>query len=1160
MTENNLKQALQQPYELATWQNLLRNILPNTTFLMPTAYQPLFENTDFVKKAFQFGATTLNDGKRLALIDVQLSDNKVIARNRVELRNLAAKLIDYGQFAGLLVWFHSEKQQEYRFSFISKSSSFNEDGELSTTQTAAKRYSFLLGPNEACTTPARRLLVTPISSLETLLEAFSVEKLNNDFFKGYKEFYEKFWRYLNSQADYRNLLIDKDQAERAKAEKPIRDFAKKLLGRIVFLYFLQKKGWMGSQAADSGANTWGNGDSNFIKNLFQDFADKPCFYSQILTKLFFETLNIKRKDDLFTHSGGRGAGRVPYLNGGLFDNDLPQTNHFDFPESYFQDLFAFFDQYNFTIDENDPDDAHVGIDPEMLGHIFENLLEENENKTGGVFYTPKEIVQYMCQESLIQYLSTHLSEAPIEAVRRIDLGAFIRHSERGDAKGFITKNARKIERLLDNVKICDPAIGSGAFPMGMLQEIFKAKMTLDLTLDPAETKRHIIQNSIYGVDLDKGAVDIARLRFWLALVVDEETPSPLPNLDYKIMQGNSLLESFEGIPLNNLQQTKTAITLIEGGQQLGMFGNTVAQQTRMEFLDSKRQDLEDLIDTYFDLESEQKPAIKQQINDIVHEHLHYNVDLKLAEVETKIGILAAEMALITIYETDNNSNRKKKQKALDTKQKALENLQKEAEKLTNALWQLDKIQETDERPYFLWHLFFKDVFTPTGQSDGSGGGLGGFDIVIGNPPYVRQEALGDIKPILEKAYPKTYKGTADLLVYFVELGYNLMKPKGVFAYIISNKWIRAGYGEGMRKLLLENRMLELIDFGDLPVFEGATAYPCIVRFQKDVPSDAFAVTVATKIPQKVGLLSHVAKNQFMINITALDPSGWQLNNRTQQNLLEKLNRNAQTLEKYLNGEAYRGVLTGLSEAFVIDEKTRKRLIEEDKSSEEVIKPLLMGRDISKYSSSKTINYILYIPWHFPLHLDKTIKGIPPHAEELFRTQYPAIYNHLFQYKKQLLNRNKAETGIRYAWYAMQRWGAEYWEEFSKPKIMYQKFQVKPCFIYDEEGLYCNDSMWIIPTTDKFLLGILNSKVGWYAITQYCTKIQNGYQLIYDYLRKIPIAIPTEIQKNQIETLVNQILILKKENQPTLHLEAEIDQLVYALYELTAAEIAIVEGR
>lgn len=452
----------------------------------------------------------------------------------------------------------------------------------------------------------------------------------------------------------------------------------------------------------------GDGDPNFTKNLFQDFAHKPHFYSQILTKLFFETLNTKRENNIWEIPPLGGRGLVPYLNGGLFDNDLPHTNHFDFPESYFADLFDFFDQYNFTIDENDPDDANVGIDPEMLGHIFENLLEENKDK--GAFYTPKAIVQYMCQESLIQYLATSTNS---DLTNLQDLSNLIRNGERGDAKGFVAKNARRIEQLLDNVKICDPAIGSGAFPMGMLQEIFKAKMTLDWTLDPAETKRHIIQNSIYGVDIDRGAVDIARLRFWLALVVDEDTPSPLPNLDYKIMQGNSLLESFEGIDLSKMHQQEVQVF----EPQRDLFGNITNPQMTI-FQTQQTEDLQKLLNEYFDVEqAERKRTLRKQINQAVHAHIELNIELRERNLDRRIA------------EAGNPANLKPKV------QKQYEQLLTERQQLTQSRQRLHQLQDRTERPYFLWHLFFKDVFEQ-----------GGFDIVIGNPPYLQLAKLKDTAP------------------------------------------------------------------------------------------------------------------------------------------------------------------------------------------------------------------------------------------------------------------------------------------------------------------------------------------------------------------------------------------------------------------------------
>jgi hypothetical protein len=281
--------------------------------------------------------------------------------------------------------------------------------------------------------------------------------------------------------------------------------------------------------------------------------------------LFYNTLNKKRVDDIFQCAGlnaNVNFSKVPYLNGGLFDSDEDISCKIDFPESYFQELFDFFGQYNFTIDENDPNDHEVGIDPEMLGHIFENLLEDNKDK--GAFYTPKVIVQYMCQESIIEYLNTKINE-----IENPDVKSAIENLIRNKLTEMCSDLdlVQPISKALYDVKICDPAIGSGAFPMGILNVIYSAIEELyhilpdsvaeiwnisDTEWQPHLVKKNIIQHSIYGVDLESGAVDIARLRFWLALVVDETEPLPLPNLDYKIMQGNSLLESFEGIDLSQI--------------------------------------------------------------------------------------------------------------------------------------------------------------------------------------------------------------------------------------------------------------------------------------------------------------------------------------------------------------------------------------------------------------------------------------------------------------------------------------------------------------------------------------------------------------------------------------------------------------------------------
>ena len=357
----------------------------------------------------------------------------------------------------------------------------------------------------------------------------------------------------------------------------------------------------------------------------------------------------------------------------------------------------------------------------MLGHIFENLLEENREK--GAFYTPKEVVQYMCKESLIQYLNNSFDESA-------NVALFIRNHIVSE-KLAIKDNAVLLNELLNNIKVCDPAIGSGAFPIGMLHEIFEAKkyiypyLKTNREFNPAQVKKDIIQKSIYGVDLEKGAVDIAQLRFWLALVVDEENPHPLPNLDYKIMQGNSLLESFEGIDLSKVANSD--LKIIEPNRNL--FGNIVESQLKMTFTQSGLvKELKELIKKHFSIENAvEKQDIRQRIDELVNQHIAYNLELR----ENQLKRLIAEAGNPELL----SKNAQKKQKAYVDELNDFERKRQE----------LLKIQHSNERPYFLWHLFFMDVFDP---STGSGGG---FDVVIGNPPYIQLQKMGKDADILQDA-------------------------------------------------------------------------------------------------------------------------------------------------------------------------------------------------------------------------------------------------------------------------------------------------------------------------------------------------------------------------------------------------------------------------
>lgn len=518
MTAKELQNKLSARFDFDEWKGILIEMFPKVEFF--TSVNQV--SHELIKDGGQVGMIRLDDGRSLAIYIFEVKDNVLIDRNRKGLREIAAKTIDQSIIHGVLAFYYSKNVSDYRLTFIAKQTSFTEDGELVQSETAPKRYTFLLGENEPCRTATERLyeLISQKKNrsiyLADVTEAFSVERLNKEFFAGYKAQYSKFLKQLSDT-------------------KQNRDYVKKLLGRLVFLQFLQKKGWMGVPASRT---DWKGGDKNYLSHLIERYEGNDRLLSDVLEVLFFNTLNDKRERDIADGRLGENI-KIPYLNGGLFEKDNIDRLDIDFPYSYFKELMDFFAMYNFTIDENDPDDSEVGIDPEMLGHIFENLLEDNKDK--GAFYTPKKIVQYMCRQSVIQYLKTHTDSDFHPAIE--SLISFRKVNEIFQEK----ENALKIYNLLKSIKVCDPAIGSGAFPMGVLNVLFYARQLLygftqdKHTFSHAEVKREIIQENIFGVDIEQGAVDIARLRFWLALVVDEETPQPLPNLDYKIVCGDSLL-------------------------------------------------------------------------------------------------------------------------------------------------------------------------------------------------------------------------------------------------------------------------------------------------------------------------------------------------------------------------------------------------------------------------------------------------------------------------------------------------------------------------------------------------------------------------------------------------------------------------------------------
>ena len=695
----------------------------------------------------------------LQIFDVTVSDRVMMERNRVNIQRLIRKVMENYSSAFMLFHYENDTRWDWRFTFCHKKGSQKD-------VTDSKRYTFLLGPGQSCRTAAENFKKLydkrDTYSIKDIEDAFNVEALSKEFFGKYKAQYEAFVNYMVNPANgMRQNFIDTDfdhagmKADkiRDREEKPIRDYVKKLLGRIVFLHFLQKKGWLGVPAGKD----WGEGDGNFILHLFENASEeqKENFLDAILENLFSEGLDKNRSDknDLYdTKVEGFRNCRIPYLNGGLFERDYLDELAVKFPAEYFDNLLTMLSQYNFTIDENDPNDAEVGVDPEMLGRIFENLLEDNKDK--GAFYTPKEIVQYMCRESLIAYLQTDQNEEDKEAIRK-----FVTTHD-AELLGDLKAN---IEQKLLDVKICDPAIGSGAFPMGLLRELFFCRSAIEPNIieNAANIKRYIIQNNIYGVDIERGAVDIARLRFWLALIVDEKTPEALPNLDFKIMQGNSLLEQYNGVDLSNMTEKK-----VGAEQSCSIFDS---------MLDVYRRNLRNKLSEYYSCpEHTKKVQLRKDIADIVKQEL------------TEQGIH------IDFEDMDLSANSQ----------------------------------------FFLWHTWFHDVFSRPSKE--------GFDIVIGNPPYGAKYD-NQTKRYYKNAYVTAnsirglQKGSLDTYTLFIELGYNLLRRNGSFAYIVPISLTSSDSLTGVHRILMGNcDTIHISSYAvrPKPVFENAVVNTSILLFKK----------------------------------------------------------------------------------------------------------------------------------------------------------------------------------------------------------------------------------------------------------------------------------------------------------------------------------------
>ncbi len=745
--KETFKRLFQSKFNLSKWQMLLQDYFhADKVRVSPEVLDEDAED----RKGYFLGSMTTQDNYELGFFYYEMEDGSVL-RRKVGLRNLIRPYLGYGFDAALAVF---NDGTNWRLSLIC---------DLKEDATSTKRFTYVFGDEKAFyKTPILRFesLRTKANEFLEIKKAFSVEALSDDFFDEYRKQYAEFVKFLTGKEYVKkgNKWVEQETGEPdaqyftsfKKDDKLVRDYIKKMMGRIVFLYFLQSKGWLA-------------GNLHYMHDLFYDASDevKGDFLDKVLEPMFFGLLNTKPEDrssaPLVNGVGVKyipNADEIPYLNGGLFQQEKIDEVESVFPAGMFLSLFDFFDSYNFTIDENDPNDAEVGVDPEMLGKIFENLLEDNKDK--GAFYTPKEIVRYMCQESLTAYLQTDIDDAEVKE----HIANFVKTNDVEELGGASSELAMSIDQKLIDVKICDPAIGSGAFPMGLLRELYACRKSIEIFEEDnaADIKRHIIQNNIYGVDIEKGAVDIARLRFWLALIIDEKEPMPLPNLDFKIMQGNSLLESYKGVDLDvTSKKPKTGKDTKKTRGVLSLsFEEADVQKA-----------IQDLVKSYFSITDHTLRAQRrQQIDKYVKDYIKICAEGN-HEVQDAV----------------------------------------------------DKLEIPNDQ-FFLWHTYFADVFEK-----------GGFDIVIGNPPYGVS-----IKDDYRKAVVASWGNVPDyeIYYYFIVLAAPLLKEKGIMSYIIPNTFLFNTFAKHFREMLVEKwNVLEILDCTKFPIFESAVVRNAINLFQKD---------------------------------------------------------------------------------------------------------------------------------------------------------------------------------------------------------------------------------------------------------------------------------------------------------------------------------------
>lgn len=840
---------------------------------------------------------------------------------------------------------------------------------------------------------------------------------------------------------------------------------------------------------------------------------------------------------------------VPYLNSSLFeptedesklmignllDNDLEIFNKTVLKDERgkrakgtlpnLDYIFKFLDAYNFASDAQGgvTSTSKTLINASVLGLIFEKI---NGYKDGS-FFTPGFITDYMARDVLERTVVQKFNEKKSWKCENLE-----------DVSDKI-EDISEANEIVDDIRIADVAVGSGHFLVSALNRLLAIKSELNILCDadgkrikrrdlilkvdndelsvvddegePFEykpgneesqryqealfnEKRRIIENCLFGVDLNPNSVNICRLRLWIELLKnayytkesDYKQLQTLPNIDINIKVGDSLLSKY---PVQN--------------------GHVV-----LDFLQK-----EDKADKKNGLAAKLKEYGKN-VQDYKAGGTSYN------KQQLRLNIAGLKSQL-------------KEPPSIDLFGNVVKN------------------NDIDFSNSLEWMFEFPEILDDEGR-------FTGFDAIIGNPPYIHLEEMKDMSEIYGtmggngyKVYT-TYNKRGDIYCLFVERAFSLLKKNGFASYIMQNKWMQASYGKELREFFLNTRLEKLIDFGDIQIFDDATTYPCIFLGQKTEPKSSFVASTLKSL-ERTDFAKSVNQYAETFEREQFSNDAWTISSQSENKLLQRLEKEMTTLGKYVGGEAYRGVLTGLTKAFLIDEETKKKIVDEDKNAEKVIFPFLQGRDVKAFENPAVNHYLILFPKGGTAKFaNESLEGLVDKITEADAwNALQKVYPSVSKWLEPFAEKGRARTDKGDYWWELR--ACDYYNMFAKPKIMYQKFQVKPCFVYDEQGLYCNDSMWIIPTEDKALLALLNSKMAWWLMKKKCTQIQNGVQLIWQYLSKIPV--PRELPQ-ELATLADEIITAKKAGEDTMDLENQVNEIVYGLYGVTDQdEIEAVEKR